>query len=558
MANVQELIVKLKAENKDLKEKLKEAKASTDSFGGAVSKLGPMIAGAFTVKAVVNFARESFAAFEEAEQADRRLLFALNGNQAAFESLTRQANELRNATGIDDEDIKQVQMLGVSSGKSAGEVKKITQAAIELSAKTGQDLQAAYMMLNGTLAGSAGRLGRVDAEFSNLTADQLKNGEAIDLVLKKWSGSAANAATESQKLKTTWGEIKETVGGGISTVINPLLSDLNESLKGVSNSALTASQRFEALFNADYAKFANDAAKKFEESLATTRQMSAHEEKMAGFEKQRKALLESISASSAKIVESKKQETKETEKSISALDKYIQKMNDLYKRQQEWNENAVPNMTGAMLTGNVKQTTSKGISTPEANTSYFDIQREGADKLSKSLQNLQAQFAFVTSEEREMALATNAGYVAMDAFNMMINDGQVSLESMGAAIYDSARQAIAAELAQGIAAVVRSALVSVPFPFNLAIAAGAGAAAGALFNKAVPKLAEGGIAYDQSSVIVGEYPGARTNPEVIAPLNKLQDLLGGGTQRIEIYGTLRDDHIALSNQRGQRKLNLRG
>jgi hypothetical protein len=27
---------------------------------------------------------------------------------------------------------------------------------------------------------------------------------------------------------------------------------------------------------------------------------------------------------------------------------------------------------------------------------------------------------------------------------------------------------------------------------------------------------------------MGEYPGARSNPEVVAPLNKLKDMIGGG------------------------------
>lgn len=42
----------------------------------------------------------------------------------------------------------------------------------------------------------------------------------------------------------------------------------------------------------------------------------------------------------------------------------------------------------------------------------------------------------------------------------------------------------------------------------------------------IPKLANGGIAYGNSLVNVGEYANARTNPEVIAPLNKLKSLIG--------------------------------
>jgi hypothetical protein len=39
--------------------------------------------------------------------------------------------------------------------------------------------------------------------------------------------------------------------------------------------------------------------------------------------------------------------------------------------------------------------------------------------------------------------------------------------------------------------------------------------------------ANGGIVSGPTSALVGEYTGARTNPEVIAPLNKLQNMMGG-------------------------------
>jgi hypothetical protein len=39
--------------------------------------------------------------------------------------------------------------------------------------------------------------------------------------------------------------------------------------------------------------------------------------------------------------------------------------------------------------------------------------------------------------------------------------------------------------------------------------------------------ANGGIVSGPTPALVGEYTGARTNPEVIAPLNKLQNMMGG-------------------------------
>jgi len=65
---------------------------------------------------------------------------------------------------------------------------------------------------------------------------------------------------------------------------------------------------------------------------------------------------------------------------------------------------------------------------------------------------------------------------------------------------------------------------AIPFPGNLlAIAASVAAVVGAL--AAVPKFSEGGIVSGPTMAMMGEYAGARSNPEVIAPLDKLKKML---------------------------------
>lgn len=64
----------------------------------------------------------------------------------------------------------------------------------------------------------------------------------------------------------------------------------------------------------------------------------------------------------------------------------------------------------------------------------------------------------------------------------------------------------------------------------LAMIAGGGLLKGlanSLFSQ-TPKFANGGIVSGPTLGLMGEYAGARSNPEVIAPLSKLKDLLGGG------------------------------
>ena len=63
-----------------------------------------------------------------------------------------------------------------------------------------------------------------------------------------------------------------------------------------------------------------------------------------------------------------------------------------------------------------------------------------------------------------------------------------------------------------------------PFPVNL-LAIGASVAAVLAGLASIPKFAEGGLVYGPTVGMMGEYPGARTNPEVIAPLSDLKNLL---------------------------------
>lgn len=50
----------------------------------------------------------------------------------------------------------------------------------------------------------------------------------------------------------------------------------------------------------------------------------------------------------------------------------------------------------------------------------------------------------------------------------------------------------------------------------------------------IPKLAKGGIAYGNAIVNVGEYSNAKSNPEVIAPLDKLKNMIGNEGE-VNIY-----------------------
>jgi len=75
-------------------------------------------------------------------------------------------------------------------------------------------------------------------------------------------------------------------------------------------------------------------------------------------------------------------------------------------------------------------------------------------------------------------------------------------------------------------------------------------------NHDMPELAEGGLAFGPTTALIGDNKNARIDPEVVAPLSKLQDMLGGGSTNV--YGRISGDDIVISNDRATRDRNRYG
>lgn len=116
-----------------------------------------------------------------------------------------------------------------------------------------------------------------------------------------------------------------------------------------------------------------------------------------------------------------------------------------------------------------------------------------------------------------------------------------------------------------VTAAIAAALISIIFPEKLATAGMSGmdvfsglfTQGMGLGNLAFPakKFANGGIVSGPTMGLVGEYPGAQNNPEVIAPLDKLKDMIGGGGNGTFV---LRGQDLLLSVNRAQKASNLKG
>ena len=74
----------------------------------------------------------------------------------------------------------------------------------------------------------------------------------------------------------------------------------------------------------------------------------------------------------------------------------------------------------------------------------------------------------------------------------------------------------------------------------------------------VSEFAKGGIVSTPTMGLMGEYPGARSNPEVIAPLDKLKNMLGDrGSSQVQVGGsfTLKGQDLVVALQRANNNRN---
>ena len=210
-----------------------QASSGVEKIEGRFAKLGSFLASKFTitlgdvanvfkglagaVSGVVDAASVQEAAVKSLDQALAKL-----GPAAANVSkeLQAQAAALENTTKFGDEAIIANQALALNLGVAAGDMGKLTQAAVELSAATGKSLESSFVNLARTLNGARGELGELIPELGSMSEASLRAGGALDVVLDRLGGSARaqvkTFAGSLAQLGNAWGSVKEKIGEAIT------------------------------------------------------------------------------------------------------------------------------------------------------------------------------------------------------------------------------------------------------------------------------------------------------------------------------------------------------
>lgn len=130
---------------------------------------------------------------------------------------------------------------------------------------------------------------------------------------------------------------------------------------------------------------------------------------------------------------------------------------------------------------------------------------------------------------QNMGAALMVGDLFGQTLGQLAETGKISFQG----IFDALKQMVL-RFAAAIAAAVTLNILTGGAVMSAGKAAGAKSGFGALLKGGkslgiggLTPFANGGIVSGPTSALVGEYTGARTNPEVIAPLSKLQNMMGG-------------------------------
>lgn len=227
----------------------------TSKLGGVASSGGvaaaAITAAVMAAKKYIETLKEANEAYKVQEKAEKALSKAAENNPylngEGVERLKDFAGEIQKVSNYGDEATIDIMAQLAATGRSEAEIMKIMAAAADYAAAKHIDLKTAAETLNSTYSGMAGTMGRQIAEIKDLTDEQLKNGDAIDLIAKKYKGFAADAVDSGTQAKNAFGDFMESVG----RIANPTFEALSAKSKSFWESMTSHMESFnKALENA--------------------------------------------------------------------------------------------------------------------------------------------------------------------------------------------------------------------------------------------------------------------------------------------------------------------
>lgn len=215
-----EVLINTKIDTQGAEKGAKDLNKGLSSLIKSGGALGGVLTGVtMGLKASTKVIKETTAAINTQIKAEKQLEVAASNNpyldKKSVQELKNYASQLQSISTVGDEQILPLMSQLASAGRTQEEIQSILSAALDVSASGMMSLDGAVTQLNATFSGNVGQMGRQITELKDLTAEELKNGKAVDIIAQKYKGIAeeTTAATGSfEQMKNAQGDFNESVG----------------------------------------------------------------------------------------------------------------------------------------------------------------------------------------------------------------------------------------------------------------------------------------------------------------------------------------------------------
>jgi len=195
----------------------KKAKDDIKGLNGSIAKMGKAVgiasAAYFGAKGLINSFGTIIELAGQQELAEKKLETALGRTSKA---LLDQASSLQKVTTFGDEATIEQQALLASLGFTEDKIMDIIPVAMDLASATGMELESAVRNTAKTFSGLAGELGELVPQLRDLTAEEMKAGDAVKVMADLFGGQAQeNTKTMSgsiDQMKNSFGDAGEAIG----------------------------------------------------------------------------------------------------------------------------------------------------------------------------------------------------------------------------------------------------------------------------------------------------------------------------------------------------------
>jgi hypothetical protein len=599
------LSVKLSLNDKQFQSNLRKSTRSLKKFGDSMAKTGQTLAKNLTLP-IVGLGALAVKSFDAQAKAVAQVEAGLKstGEAAGFTSdeLQKMASDLQTKTLFGDEVIlKDATAQLLTFTNIAGEQFARTQvAALNLSTRLDGDLKSASIQLGKALndpIANLSALSRSGIQFSEEQKKVIKElaetnrlAEAQTIILnelEKQYGGAAEAAAKSglgpfQQLGNQLSDVNEQLGAIIVEGIEPLkkmLQSLADTLSGTSKETKESIVKFGALtaiigpiiiilgklitafaslrsffllkllpalkfvFNAF--KLLTPQGRVIGLALAAATYLTANYDKVVDVFNRVKGAIFGV-----------KEEAKGLDFSNQNITPDLSIIGDMRSGK------AVNPVTGKPFYSpkpkQTKTTTRTRVNTIDRiepkKIKEISLQFEHLTKNFK-LASVEAQnFSHTISTTEQMANNIKSSFMSFgNTIQGVFAQSLQSSDGFFKSFVEGSKQAFKALLAQLAAMIAMKAILSAIGFGSLDLAANAGTSA--LMN--ILPFANGGLVTGPTLGLVGEGPGTTmSNPEVIAPLDKLKSMIGeSGGGNVQVFGTIKGSDILLSSDRAKNNRN---